>query len=143
MGKWLLGQGSLMVILGVTSTIVFVSLHMRYAYALGVLTGLLNIIPVLGAVVSLVLAVLVAALDSWGRVVGGGYLFCRLSAGGELIYYAAHYEKPGRAAGAGDFCRPAAWIGAGGRCGRTGFSADRGCWWRCWWMSILVNKDPA
>lgn len=75
MGKWLLGQGSLMVILGVTSTIVFVSLHMRYAYALGVLTGLLNIIPVLGAVVSLVLAVLVAALDSWGRVVGVAIFF--------------------------------------------------------------------
>ena len=70
MGKWLFGQGSLMLILGVTSTIVYLSLHIRYAYALGVLTGLLNIVPVLGAAVCIVLAMLVAAIDSWGRVAG-------------------------------------------------------------------------
>jgi len=70
MGKWLLGQGSLMLILGVTSTIVYLSLHIRYAYALGVLTGLLNIVPVLGAAICVALAMLVAALDSWGRVAG-------------------------------------------------------------------------
>jgi predicted PurR-regulated permease PerM len=70
MGKWLLGQGSLMLILGVASTIVFLSLHVRYAYALGVLTGLLNIIPVLGAAFCIALALLVAAIDSWGRVLG-------------------------------------------------------------------------
>ncbi len=70
MGKWLLGQGSLMLVLGVTSTIVYLSLHIRYAYTLGVLTGLLNIVPVLGAAVCVVLAMLVAALDSWGRAAG-------------------------------------------------------------------------
>jgi predicted PurR-regulated permease PerM len=70
MGKWLLGQGSLMLILGVTSTIVYLSLQVRYAYALGVLTGLLNVIPVLGAAVCIALALLVAAIDSWGRVLG-------------------------------------------------------------------------
>jgi predicted PurR-regulated permease PerM len=70
MGKWLLGQGSLMLILGVASTIAYLSLHVRYAYALGVLTGLLNIIPVLGAAVCIGLALLVAAIDSWGRVLG-------------------------------------------------------------------------
>ena len=70
MGKWLLGQGSLMLILGVVSTIVYLSLNVRYAYALGVLTGLLNIIPVVGAAVSIGLALLVAAIDSWGRVIG-------------------------------------------------------------------------
>jgi predicted PurR-regulated permease PerM len=70
MGKWLLGQGSLMLILGAASTIVYLSLHVRYAYALGVLTGLLNIVPVLGAAVCIALALLVAALDSWGRVLG-------------------------------------------------------------------------
>jgi predicted PurR-regulated permease PerM len=70
MGKWLLGQGSLMLILGVTSTIVYLSLHIRYAYGLGVLTGLLNIVPVLGAAVCIALALLVAAIDSWGRVLG-------------------------------------------------------------------------
>lgn len=70
MGKWLVGQGSLMLILGLTSTIVYLSLHVRYAYALGVLTGLLNIIPVVGAAICVALAILVAAIDSWGRVIG-------------------------------------------------------------------------
>ena len=37
MGKWLLGQASLMLVLGLSSTIVFIALHVRYAYALGVL----------------------------------------------------------------------------------------------------------
>jgi predicted PurR-regulated permease PerM len=70
MEKWLLGQLSLMLILGTLSTIVFLLMGVRYAYVLGVLTGLLNLIPVLGAAVSLVLAMLVAAIDSWGRVLG-------------------------------------------------------------------------
>ncbi len=75
MQKWLLGQASLMLILGVASTIVYLSLGVRYAYALGVLTGLLNIVPVLGAAVSIVLALLVAAIDSWGRVLGVAIFF--------------------------------------------------------------------
>ena len=70
MGRWLLGQGSLMLILGVCSTAIYLSFHVRYAYALGVLTGLLNIIPVLGAAASIVLALLVAAIDSWTAVAG-------------------------------------------------------------------------
>ena len=70
MGKWLLGQGSLMLILGVTSTIVFLALHIRYAYALGVIMGLFNIIPIAGALISMVLVILVAAIDSWGHVIG-------------------------------------------------------------------------
>ena len=75
MEKWLLGQLALMLILGMVSTIVYLSLGVRYAYVLGVLTGLLNIIPVLGAAVSIALAVLVAAIDSWGRVVGVAIFF--------------------------------------------------------------------
>jgi predicted PurR-regulated permease PerM len=70
MGKWLIGQGSLMLILGVTSTITYLCLNVRYAYALGVLAGSLNLIPVLGMAISIILAILVAALDSWGRVLG-------------------------------------------------------------------------
>ncbi len=70
MGKWLVGQLTLMALLGLTSTIVFLLLNVRYAYALGVIAGLLNLIPVLGAAISLLLAVLVSALDSWGRVLG-------------------------------------------------------------------------
>jgi predicted PurR-regulated permease PerM len=68
MGKWLLGQGSLMLILGVLSTIVYLTFHVRYAYALGVLTGVLNIVPVLGAALSIALALLVASIDSWVAV---------------------------------------------------------------------------
>jgi predicted PurR-regulated permease PerM len=75
MEKWLLGQASLMLILGMASTVTFLFLHLRYAYALGVLTGLLNIIPVLGVTVSLVLALLVAVVDSWGRVLGVAIFF--------------------------------------------------------------------
>jgi predicted PurR-regulated permease PerM len=59
-----------MLILGLTSTVVYLSLHIRYAYALGALTGLLNIIPVLGSAVCIALALMVAAVDSWGRVLG-------------------------------------------------------------------------
>lgn len=70
MGRWLLGQGTLMLILGAASTIVFALLHVRYAYALGVIMGLFNIVPVAGAVVSVTIVVIVAALDSWGRVLG-------------------------------------------------------------------------
>lgn len=70
MERWLVGQGSLMLILGLLSTGVYLILHVRYAFALGVLTGLLNIIPVIGAAVCVGLALLVAAIDSWGRVLG-------------------------------------------------------------------------
>ena len=68
MGRWLLGQGALMLILGVYSTIVFSLLHIRYAYALGVIMGVFNIIPVIGAMVSMALVILAAAIDSWARV---------------------------------------------------------------------------
>jgi predicted PurR-regulated permease PerM len=70
MGRWLLGQGSLMLILGAVSTTVYAVLNVRYAYALGVMTGALNIIPVVGAAISIAIALFVGALDSWGRVLG-------------------------------------------------------------------------
>jgi predicted PurR-regulated permease PerM len=68
MGKWLLGQGALMLILGIYSTVVFTLLHVRYSYALGVLMGVFNIIPVVGAAISMALVVVAAAMDSWTRV---------------------------------------------------------------------------
>jgi len=70
MGKWLLGQGALMLVLGLSSMIVFLFLHIRYAYALGVMMGIFNIVPIAGALVSMTLVVMVAAIDSWGRVAG-------------------------------------------------------------------------
>ena len=75
MGKWLRGQASLMIMIGAASTTVYLLLDVRYAYALGVLTGLFNIVPVVGAAATLVIAVLVAAMDSWGRVLGVAIFF--------------------------------------------------------------------
>lgn len=70
MGRWLLGQASLMLILGVCSTTVYALLHIRYAYALGFLTGLLNIIPVLGAAITILLVLIIAAFTSWKSALG-------------------------------------------------------------------------
>ena len=75
MEKWLVGQAALMLILGTASTVVYVALGVRYAYGLGVLTGLLNLVPILGVAVSAVLAILVAAVDSWGRALGVAIFF--------------------------------------------------------------------
>jgi predicted PurR-regulated permease PerM len=70
MSKWLLGQGTLMLILGVSSIIVFGLLHVRYFLLLGVLMGLFNIIPIAGGVITILLAAIVAALDSWTKMAG-------------------------------------------------------------------------
>lgn len=68
--KWLFGQGLLMLILGVSSTIVFGILHVRYFLLLGTLMGLFNIVPIAGGVITIVLAAGVAALDSWAKMAG-------------------------------------------------------------------------
>jgi predicted PurR-regulated permease PerM len=70
MSKWLIGQGALMLILGMTSTAVFALLHVRYFFLLGVLMGLFNLIPVAGGVITILLAGGVAALDSWSKMAG-------------------------------------------------------------------------
>ena len=59
-----------MLILGICSTIVFLFLKIRYAYALGVLMGVFNIIPVAGAMFSMVIVLIVASIDSGGRAIG-------------------------------------------------------------------------
>jgi predicted PurR-regulated permease PerM len=58
-----------MLILGVTSTVVFSLLHVRYAILLGLLMGLFNIIPVAGGVFTILLAAGAAAIDSWQKMV--------------------------------------------------------------------------
>jgi predicted PurR-regulated permease PerM len=68
--KWLFGQGLLMLILGVSSTIAFGLLHVRYFLLLGVLMGLFNIIPIAGGIVTMILVTGVAALDSWTKMAG-------------------------------------------------------------------------
>ena len=76
--KWLLGQGLLMLILGISSTIVFGFLHVRYFVLLGFLMGAFNMIPIAGGVITILLAAGVAALDSWTK------------AAGVLIFYAIY-----------------------------------------------------
>jgi predicted PurR-regulated permease PerM len=70
MSKWLLGQGSLMLILGVCSLITFGFLHVRYFVLLGILMGLFNIIPIAGGVITILLVAGVAAIDSWEKMLG-------------------------------------------------------------------------
>ncbi len=68
MSRWFIGQVALMVILGVSSTLVFAILHVRYFFLLGVLMGLFNIIPVLGGIFTIILSAGVAATDSWTKM---------------------------------------------------------------------------
>ena len=80
MSSWFIGQVALMLILGLCSTITFAALHVRYFFLLGVLMGLLNIIPVVGGVITIVLAACVAATDSWAKMAG------------VLIFYAIYIQ---------------------------------------------------
>lgn len=68
--KWLFGQGLLMLILGISSTVVFGILHVRYFLLLGILMGLFNIIPIAGGIVTIALVAGIAALDSWTKMAG-------------------------------------------------------------------------
>jgi len=67
---WLVGQLTLMAILGTSSAIVFRLIGIKYSYALAVIAGLLNIVPFIGMVISLVLTGIVAAVDSWAKLAG-------------------------------------------------------------------------
>ncbi len=67
---WLVGQAALMLILGLSSALAFGLLRIKYFYALAVIAGGLNIVPVVGPLVSLVLAATVAAFDSWTKLLG-------------------------------------------------------------------------
>ncbi len=70
MSKWLFGQGLLMLILGSCSTLAFGLLHVRYFFLLGVLMGLMNIVPIAGGVITILVVGAVAALDSWTKMAG-------------------------------------------------------------------------
>jgi len=70
MSMWLFGQGFLMLILGLCSTIAFGLLHIRYFFLLGVLMGLMNIVPIAGGVITILLVAAIAALDSWAKMAG-------------------------------------------------------------------------
>ena len=70
MQRWLYGQVTLMLILGSLSTIVFGLLGVRYFYVLGLFAGAANFVPILGPIATVVVAAIIAALDSWTKVLG-------------------------------------------------------------------------
>lgn len=70
MSRWLLGQLALMISLGVFSTLTFGLLHVKYFFALGVFAGVMNVVPIVGPIISFVLAGTVALTDSWVKLVG-------------------------------------------------------------------------
>ena len=72
---WLTGQAVLMLLLGFTSGIAFWLMHVRYAVALAVLAGTLNIVPVLGPIAGFAMAGTVAAFDSWTKFLGVGAFY--------------------------------------------------------------------
>ena len=67
---WLVGQGALMAILGVSASICFRLMHLKYSLLLGVLAGMLNIVPFAGPFMSFVLSCTVASMDSWSKLLG-------------------------------------------------------------------------
>ncbi len=68
--NWLIGQGALMLILGCSSAVVFGLLRIKYFYALAVFAGVANIVPIIGPLASVILAGVVAGLDSWPKLIG-------------------------------------------------------------------------
>lgn len=85
--KWLGGQLLLMLILGSLCAVVFGILHLRYFYAVAVFAGLANFIPVVGPIATVVLASVVAALDSWLKMLGVIiFLICYLQIENAYLY---------------------------------------------------------
>ena len=70
MRKWLWGQAILMLVLGSASFITFGSMGLRFFYLLALFAGLANIIPLLGPIATVIVAALIAAIDSPWKVLG-------------------------------------------------------------------------
>jgi predicted PurR-regulated permease PerM len=68
--KWLGGQAILMLVHGASAFIAFWLLHLKYFYLLAIFAGCVNIIPVLGPVLTLIVAGLAAAIDSTTKLLG-------------------------------------------------------------------------
>ena len=70
MQKWLHGQALLMLILGSSSFVVFWAIGVPYFYALAAFAALANFVPVLGPIATVVVAGVLAATDSWSKLLG-------------------------------------------------------------------------
>lgn len=73
--KWLVGQIILMFILGSLTAVVLGLLGVRYFYLVAVFAGLANFVPILGPIATVILAAMLAALDSWTKVLGVGIFY--------------------------------------------------------------------
>ncbi len=70
MRNWLIGQAMLMLSLGVSSLVVYWALGLKYFYLLAMFAGIANIVPIAGPISAVLLASVVAALDSPQKLVG-------------------------------------------------------------------------
>ncbi|HZS28500.1 MAG TPA: AI-2E family transporter [Candidatus Angelobacter sp.] len=70
MRNWLLGQAVLMFSLGTCSLLVYWALGLKYFYLLAMFAGIANIVPIAGPISAVVLASVVAVLDSPEKLVG-------------------------------------------------------------------------
>jgi predicted PurR-regulated permease PerM len=70
MRHWLVGQLMLMFILGSSSTIFFAIIKLKYFYVVGVFAGIANIVPIVGPIVAVTIASIVALFDSPMKLVG-------------------------------------------------------------------------
>ncbi len=69
MGRWVLGQLGIVVYYGVAFSLGLTVLHVPYALSVGIVTAVLEIIPFVGGIVGLALALLVALSQSVGLLV--------------------------------------------------------------------------
>lgn len=70
MRNWLIGQGMLMLSLGLSSLLVYWALGLKYFYLLAMFAGVANIVPIAGPISAVLIASAVAALDSPQKLVG-------------------------------------------------------------------------
>lgn len=78
LSKWLQGQLLLMFVMAVTSYFLFLVTGIPYPLLLGLLVGILDIIPVIGPLIALIPVVLITALDSPVKVVVAVLIFVGL-----------------------------------------------------------------
>jgi predicted PurR-regulated permease PerM len=69
MRNWLIGQTLLMLCLGLSSLVVYWALGLKYYYLLAMFAGVANILPIAGPISAVVLASVVAVLDSPEKLV--------------------------------------------------------------------------
>ncbi len=62
LGRWAVAQAFLMLIIGVVTYIVLLILRVRYALGLAIVAGLLEIVPTIGPLISVIPALIIAAL---------------------------------------------------------------------------------